>query len=96
MLTINTKYLADQTNKFETIQQARKDLMGEIEAIIQYDYHAASTQDNLARQTWIHIKEEELAHVGELLALLNLLDPSQKKFVEKGINEFNEMLNKKM
>lgn len=95
MLNINTRLLSENANKFETLQQARKDLMGEIEAIIQYDYHAYSTQDNVARQTWISIKNEELNHVGELLALLNYLDPSQKQHVEKGIEEFNEILNKR-
>ena len=94
MLNINTRFLAENTNKFETLQQARKDLIDEIEAVIQYDYHAYSTQDNLARQTWLSIKNEELVHVGELLALINYLDPTQKQFVEKGIQEFNEILNK--
>lgn len=94
MLNINTRFLAENTNKFETLQQARKDLIGEIEAIIQYDYHAASTQDNVARQTWLSIKNEETVHVGELLALLNYLEPKQKQYVEQGFQEFNEILNK--
>ena len=87
--------MGENSNKFETLQQARKDLMGEIEAIIQYDYHAYSTQGSAARQTWISIKNEELNHVGELLALLNYLDPSQKQHVEKGVEEFNEILSKR-
>ena len=95
MLNINTRLMGENSNKFETLQQARKDLMGEIEAIIQYDYHAHSTQDSAARQTWISIKNEELNHVGELLALLNYLDPSQKQHVEKGVEEFNEILSKR-
>lgn len=94
MLNINTRFLSENANKFETLQQARKDLMGELEAIIQYDYHAASTQDNIARQTWLDIKNEEITHVGELLALINYLDPSQKQYVENGFKEFNEILNK--
>ena len=94
MINLNTRFMAENTNKFETLQQARKDLMGEIEAIIQYDYHAYSTQDNVARQTWLSIKNEEITHVGELLALINYLEPSQKQHVEKGIQEFNEFLSK--
>ena len=39
---------------------------------------------------WTHIKEEELAHVGELLALLNYIDPSQREYIQKGIKEFME------
>lgn len=39
---------------------------------------------------WTHIKEEELTHVGELLALLNHIDPSQREYIQKGIKEFME------
>lgn len=80
---------------FETIQNARKDLVGEIEAIIQYDDHLHRTNIDVAKQTWENIRNEEITHVGELLGLLNYLDPSQKQFVEQGLNEFNERLNKK-
>ena len=77
-------------NKFETLQKARRDLMGEIEAVIQYDEHAQNATDNISRQTWIHIKEDELTHIGELLGLINEIDPTQIKFVEKGLKEFEE------
>ena len=66
-------------------------MIGEIQAVIEYDAHLHSTNNQLARQTWEHIKNEELAHVGELLGLINYLDPSQKNFVQKGLAEFYEM-----
>ena len=44
-------------------------------------------------ETWASIKNEELVHIGELLALLNYLDPEQKQFVQKGISEFYERQN---
>ncbi|MBQ3048036.1 MAG: ubiquinone biosynthesis protein COQ7 [Clostridia bacterium] len=94
MINFNTRFMTDQSNRFEILQQARKDLMGEIEAIIQYDYHASLTQEPVAKQTWISIKNEELTHVGELLALLNYLEPTQKKYIDDGIKEFNDFLNK--
>ena len=75
---------------FDTLQKARQDLIGEIQAIIEYDAHIHTTSNNTARQTWQHIKEEELVHVGELLALINYLEPSQKQFVEKGFADFYE------
>ena len=75
---------------FDTLQKARQDLMGEIQAVIEYDAHIHSTNDRLARQTWQDIKNEELVHVGVLLALLNYLDPEQKQFVQKGFSEFYE------
>lgn len=78
------------SGNFDTLQKAREDLVGEIDAIIQYDAHIRTTQDRLAKQTWLDIKGEELVHVGELLALLDYLDPSQKQYVQKGIEEFNK------
>ena len=76
------------TENFETLQKARRDLVGEFQAIIEYDEHIHNTDDKLAKQTWENIKQEELTHAGELMALINYLDPMQKQFVEKGINEF--------
>lgn len=82
----------NNVSNFDTIQKARADLVGEIQAIIEYDAHANSTNDKLAKETWINIKNEELVHVGELLALLNYLDPSQKQYVDEGMKEFIERL----
>lgn len=79
---------------FETLQNARKDLVGEIDAIIQYDDHLHKTDNKLAKETWENIRNEELMHVGELLGLLFYLAPYQKAFVEKGLNEFNDRLPK--
>ena len=73
---------------FDTLQKARQDLIGEIQAVIEYDAHIHSTTDKIAIQTWEHIKNEELVHVGELLALINYLDPTQKQYVQKGIADF--------
>lgn len=79
---------------FETLQNARKDLVGELDAIIQYDDHLHKTDNKLAKETWENIRDEELTHVGELLGLLFYLAPYQKAFVEKGLKEFNERLPK--
>ena len=84
----------DYVNNFQSLQKARKDLMGEIEAVIQYDEHAMSTANIIEKQTWLNIRNEELVHIGELLALLNFLNPEQKRYVEKGIEEFTERLKK--
>ncbi len=84
----------DNSNVFLTLQQARQDLVGELEAIIQYDNHIESTMNPMAKQTWINIRNEELVHVGELFAMINYLNPSQKQYIEKGIVEFNERLSR--
>lgn len=81
-------------NDFETLQNARKDLIGELDAIIQYDDHLHRTDNKLAKETWENIRNEELTHVGELLGLLYYLAPYQKEFVEKGLKEFNDRLPK--
>ena len=78
---------------FNSIQKARKDLISEILAVLDYDENIHSSNNRLAIETWKDIKSEELVHVGELLALLNYLDSSQTEFVEKGIREFNERMN---
>ena len=79
---------------FETLQNARKDLIGEIQAVIQYDDHLHKTNVELASSTWINIRNEELVHIGELLGLLCYLAPYQKQFLEEGMKEFNERMNK--
>lgn len=85
---------ANDSKDFVTLQQARKDLIGEIDAIIQYDDHLHNTNNQLARETWRNIMSEEIVHVGELLALINYLDPSQLKHVQDGIKEFEERKNR--
>ena len=94
MFNSNNNYCTDITASimnFDTLQKARQDLIGEIQAVIEYDAHIHSTNNALARQTWIAIKNEELAHIGELLGLLNYLDPEQKQYVQKGLTEFYDM-----
>lgn len=85
----------NSANDFETLQNARKDLVGELQAIIEYDDHLHRTNNEIARATWENIRNEEMTHVGELLGLLYYLAPYQKAFVEQGLNEFNDRLNKK-
>lgn len=86
--TFNT----DEEN-FEALQKARKDLIGELDAIIQYDDHAHATNIELAKATWENIRDEELMHVGELLGLLFYLAPYQKQPVERGLQEFDDRMN---
>ena len=94
MFNINNNYNAEITPSimnFDTLQKARQDLIGEIQAVIEYDAHIHSTNDRLARQVWQSIKNEELVHIGELLGLLNYLDPEQKQYLQKGFAEFYEL-----
>ena len=82
------------TMDFDTLQKARQDLVGEIQAVIEYDEHIRNTTNKLARETWENIKHEELTHAGELMALINHLDPTQRQYVENGFKEFTERMNR--
>ncbi len=42
-----------------------------------------------------HIRDDEKEHVGEFLALLELLDPGQADYIKKGKVELAELLEGK-
>ena len=77
---------------FDTLQKVRKDLIGEIQAILDYDYHIHNSNDRVAIATWEDIRDEEYNHVGQLLALIDYLDPREQKIVVEGIKEFEDRL----
>ena len=79
---------------YEVLQSARRDLIGEIQAIIDYADHIHTSDDPVANATWRDIMHEEMVHFGELLALLDYLNPTQRRYVEDGIKEFNERLKR--
>ena len=83
----------NNSNTFNTIQNVRLDIVGELEAIIQYENHITQSNDKTAQNTWKHIVEEEQKHVGELFGLLFTLDPQSKKQFELGLKEFKEENN---
>jgi rubrerythrin len=55
----------------------RDDLIGELQAINQYQEHILDLENEEAVNTLEHIVEEEKEHVAELLRLIQNLDPSQ-------------------
>lgn len=75
---------------FTALQKARKDLIGELDAIIEYDDHVHTADNDLARLTWQNIRDEEMVHVGELLGLITYLGSYQIPLIEKGLKEFEE------
>ncbi len=77
---------------FEDLQKARKDLIGELDAILGYDYHIHESYNDVAIATWEDIRDEELVHVGELLGLLFYLAPYQETLVNQGMREFQKRL----
>lgn len=80
----------NNTNAFTTAQNTRLDILGEIEAIVQYENHIAQTNDKSAQNALRDIAKEEKRHVGQLMGLLFSLDEESKTQFQLGLKEFNE------
>lgn len=79
-------------SKTELLQALRVDIASELEAIYLYDAHATATEDPLARKVLADIRDEEVAHVGELMTLMRYLDPVVAEQLLGGENEVKEMM----
>lgn len=78
--------------KEELIQAIRLDIVGELEAIFVYDAHVQATDDPVAKRIISDIRDEEKAHIGELMTLLRHLDPQEAVHFAEGEEEVKEML----
>jgi len=73
----------EQLAILDDLQMLREDLIGELQAINQYEDHILNLENEGAVTTLEHIIEEEKKHVVELLRLIHNLDPVQAdKFKE--------------
>lgn len=79
--------------KEELIQAIRLDIAGELEAIYVYDAHVQATDNEMAKKVISDIRDEEKAHVGELMTLLRFLDPKEAELFASGETEVKEMLS---
>lgn len=61
----------------DDLEMLREDLIGELQAINQYEGHILSLDNEEAVSALEHIVEEEKEHVAELLRLIQSLDPAQ-------------------
>ena len=61
----------------DDLEMLREDLIGELQAINQYEGHVLSLDNEEAVSALEHIIEEEKEHVAELLRLIQNLDPAQ-------------------
>ena len=61
----------------DDLDMLREDLIGELQAINQYQEHILDLENEEAVNTLEHIIEEEKEHVAELLRLIQNLDPAQ-------------------
>ncbi len=78
--------------KEELIQAIRLNIAGELEAIYVYDAHIQATDDEFAKKVIADIRDEEKAHIGELMTLLKYLDPTEAELFAEGEEEVREMM----
>jgi len=64
----------------------RDDIVGELQAINQYQEHIESLDNEEARRVLEHIRDDEKEHIAELTKLIIKLDPTQAaKFKKEGL-----------
>ena len=67
----------------DDLEMLREDLIGELQAINQYQQHIESLESEEAITTLEHIIEDEKEHVAELTKLIQALDPTQAEKFKK-------------
>ncbi len=84
--------MLNHSNK-NIITAVRQDIIGELEAINQYNQHISQFDNAMAKGVWQSIKNEERVHVGELMALLQQLCPDEAKKLQDGYQEVEEIIS---
>ncbi len=69
--------------KANDLNNLRADLIGELEAINQYQEHLDQTEDEKLKELWHHIIADEKEHVAEIVKLLREIDPVQEEKFKK-------------
>jgi len=67
----------------QDLKNLREDLIGELQAINQYQKHIEEAEDERIKEVLTHILNDEKEHVAELMKLLQKLDEAQKEKFEK-------------
>lgn len=78
-------------NTEELARAIRQDVAAELDAIALYQAHIDATDDEQAKKVLAHIRDDEKEHVGELMALLEILDPKQAEYLQKGKSEIAKL-----
>lgn len=63
----------------QDLKNLRKDLIGELVAINDYQEHIDAIQDEKIKKVLGHIRDDEKEHVAELTKLIQELDETQKE-----------------
>lgn len=65
------------------INNLREDLVGELQAINQYQEHIDASDNEEIQHVMAHIRDDEKEHVAELTKLLRKLDSTQEEKFQK-------------
>ena len=90
MATISNPFVMEVPRKLtdeELVNAIRQDIIGELEAIHEYDAHVQATDNEDAKKVLSDIRDEEREHMGELA-------PDEKALHDEGRGEVREMLDK--
>ncbi len=72
-------------NEENDLEMIREDLIGELQAINQYQQHIESLENEEVVTILEHIIEEEKEHVAELLKVISVLDPLQAEKLSRQV-----------
>jgi rubrerythrin len=75
----------EQPNVEDDLEALREDLIGELQAINQYQQHIEGLESEETIVVLEHIIEEEKEHVAELLKAISILDPVQAEKLSKQV-----------
>jgi len=82
-------------NAAELARAIMQDIAAELDAVAVYQAHIDATDDERAKKVLAHARDDEKEHVGEFLALLEILDPKQAEYIKKGKADIAELLGGK-
>jgi rubrerythrin len=84
-MTYDSDYEAEDGPEID-LEMLREDLVGELQAINQYQEHIDTIEDEEAIRVLEHIRDDEKEHVAELTKLIQKLDATQaEKFRKEGL-----------
>ncbi len=70
----------------KNLKNLRQDLIGELEAINQYQEHINETDSQEIKEILEHIRDDEKEHIAELIEIIRKLDRTQEeKFQKEGL-----------
>jgi len=79
-------------NAAELARAIMQDIAAELDAVAVYQAHTDATDDERAKKVLAHVRDDEKEHIGEFLALLEILDPKQAEYIKKGKVDIAELL----